>query len=124
MHAFAQMLLQFGRHGRDRVLSRPSVEIMTADQLTPEQKSRSAFAPGDYWDSHGWGFGVATVTRRDDLTGSVGSYGWAGGLGTIWSSDPSEDLVTILLTQRAFTSPIPPNVVLDFLTGAHQAIDD
>ncbi len=53
-----------------------------------------------------------------------GSYGWDGGLGTLWRSDPREDMVTILMTQRAWTSPSPPPVCLDFWTSAYQAIDD
>ncbi len=53
-----------------------------------------------------------------------GGFGWDGGLGTSWHSDPVEDMVTILMTQRAWTSPHPPNVCLDFWTSASQAIDD
>jgi hypothetical protein len=30
----------------------------------------------------------------------------------------------ILLTQRAWTSPVPPTVCTDFWTSAYQAIDD
>jgi CubicO group peptidase (beta-lactamase class C family) len=112
-----------GRHGSGRILSRPSVETMTTDQLTPEQKAVSGLVPG-YFDSLGWGFGVSMVTRRTEVAGSVGRYGWDGGLGTCWSSDPREDMVTILMTQRAWTSPSPPDVCLDFLTSAYQAIDD
>jgi hypothetical protein len=37
--AFARMMLDNGRHGRTRILSRPSVEIMTTDCLTPAQKA-------------------------------------------------------------------------------------
>jgi hypothetical protein len=47
-----------------------------------------------------------------------------GGMGTSWSSDPQEDMVVILMTQRAWTSPSPPNVRLDLWTSAYQAIDD
>jgi CubicO group peptidase (beta-lactamase class C family) len=121
--AFGQMMLNKGRHGNARLLSRPSVETMTTDQLTPEQKAVSGLVPG-YFDSHGWGFGVAVITRRTDIAGSIGKFGWDGGLGTSWYSDPGEDLVTILMTQRAWTSPSPPNVCLDFWTSAYQAIDD
>jgi len=64
------------------------------------------------------------VTRRVDVAGPVGQFGWDGGLGTSWRSDPREDMVTILMTQRAWTSPTPPNVCLDFWTSAYQAIDD
>jgi len=96
---------------------------MTTDHLTPEQKAVSGLVPG-YFDSHGWGFGVSVVTRREDLADSVGRFGWDGGLGTSWCSDPQEDLVGILLTQRAWTSPNPPDVCRDFWTLAYQAIDD
>lgn len=121
--AFGQMMLSKGKHGSERVLSRPSVETMTTDQLTPEQKAVSGLVPG-YFDSHGWGFGLSMVTRRDSVAGPVGKFGWDGGLGTSWYSDPGEDMVTILMTQRAWTSPSPPNVCLDFWTSAYQAIDD
>jgi CubicO group peptidase (beta-lactamase class C family) len=122
-HAFARMLLNKGEHGSQRILSRPSVETMTTDQLTPQQKAVSGLTPG-YFESHGWGFGVSIVTKRLDLAGPIGKFGWDGGLGTSWYSDPQEDMVTILLTQRAWTSPSPPNVCLDFWTLAYQAIDD
>jgi CubicO group peptidase (beta-lactamase class C family) len=120
--AFGQMMLNKGKHGSERILSRPSVETMTTDQLTPGQKAVSGLVPGAF-DNHGWGFGVSIVTRRDDVAGTVGKYGWDGGLGTSWSSDPSEEMVTILMTQAAWTS-LPPNVCLDFWTSAYQAIDD
>lgn len=121
--AFGQMMLNQGKHESSRILSRLSVETMTTDQLTPEQKAVSGLVPG-YFDSHGWGFGVSVVTRRDDVAAVPGRYGWDGGLGTSWYSDPREDMVTILMTQRAWTSPGPPDVCLDFWTSAYQAIDD
>jgi CubicO group peptidase (beta-lactamase class C family) len=121
--AFGQMMLDKGRHADHRVLSRPSVETMTSDHLTPAQKAVSGLVSG-YFDSHGWGFGLAVVTRRDELARSVGSFGWDGGLGTSWYSDPREDLVGILFTQRNWESPEPPRVCKDFWTLAYQAIDD
>ena len=96
---------------------------MTTDQLTPEQKAASGLVAG-YFDSHGWGFGVSVVTRRDDVAEPVGTFGWDGGLGTSWRSDPREDLIGILMTQRAWTSPTPPDVCLDFWTSVYQAIGD
>ena len=47
-----------------------------------------------------------------------------GGLGTTWVNDPVEDLTLILLTQRAFTSHLPPANNRDFWTTAYQALDD
>ena len=121
--AFGQMMLSQGKHGRERVLSRPSVETMTTDQLTSGQKAVSGLV-GGYFDSHGWGFGLSMVTRREGLSEPVGKFGWDGGLGTSWRSDPREEMVTILMTQRAWTSPTPPDVCRDFWTSAYQAIDD
>jgi len=62
------------------------------------------------WDNRGWGFGVCVVTKRDGLSATPCQYG---GNGSSWSTDPAEDLVGIVMTQRAFTSPIPPDVILD-----------
>ncbi len=119
--AFGQMMLNQGKYDNERILSRLSVEAMTTDQLTPEQKAVSGPFPG-FFDSLGWGFGVSVVTRRDDIAAVPGRYGWDGGLGTSWYSDPREEMVIILMTQSAWASPSPPNVY--FWTLAYQAIDD
>jgi CubicO group peptidase (beta-lactamase class C family) len=120
--AFGQMMLNGGRLGSERILSRPSVELMTTDHITPAQKAVSGFFPG-FWDNHGWGFGGAIVTRRDDLA-STGRYGWDGGYGTSWYVDPKEGLVGILLTQRVWDATGIPRVLLDFWTSAYAAISD
>lgn len=99
-HAFARMLLAGGSSGRIRVLSEPSVRLMTSDQLTSEEKARSPVMPEGYWSHHGWGCGVAVATGPR-APGSPGGYGWDGGSGTYWCSDPARDMVAILLTQRA-----------------------
>jgi CubicO group peptidase (beta-lactamase class C family) len=119
--AFGQMMLNKGKHGSERVLSRPSFEAMTTDQLTPEQKAEAKIFLGE---NRGWGFGVSIVTTRGDVAAIPGRFGWDGGLGTSWSSDPKEGLVGILMTQQVWTSPNPPEICLDFWTLAYQAIDD
>jgi CubicO group peptidase (beta-lactamase class C family) len=121
-HAFGQMLLNQGRHGNERILSRPSVELMTTDQLTPAQKAVSGFVPGQ-WDNRGWGFGVCVVTGRDELAATPGRYGWDGGYGTSWWNDPAEEMVAILMTQRAQFPPLSP-IYQDFWASTYQAIDD
>src|SRR6266496_1965327 len=120
--AFGQMMLSQGKHGGERILSRLSVETMTTDQLTPEQKAVSSLVPG-FFDGHGWGFGVSVITRRDDVAAVPGRFGWDGGLGTSWYSDPREDMVAILMTQRS-AFPLFSGVYLDFWTSAYQTIDD
>ena len=119
--AFGQMMLAQGKYGNERILSRLSIEAMTTDQLTPEQKAVSSLVPG-FFDNHGWGLGVSVITKRDDISAVPGRYGWDGGMGTSWYSDPKEDMITILMTQCFFASPKPPNV--SFWTLAYQAIDD
>jgi CubicO group peptidase (beta-lactamase class C family) len=119
--AFGQMLLSRGLHGREHILSRPSVEVMTTDQLTTEQKAGAGMILGD---NRGWGFGLSMVIRRDDVAAVPGRFGWDGGYGTSWASDPTEDLVAILMTQRVWDSPALPAVYLDFWTSTYQAIDD
>lgn len=119
--AFGQMMLSQGTHGGERILSRLSVEAMTTDQLTPQQKAMSSLPQiSGFFETYGWGFGVAVVTRRDDLASVPGRYGWDGGLGTSWFCDPKEDLVGIVLTQRLY----PLDLYRDFWTLAYQAIDD
>jgi CubicO group peptidase (beta-lactamase class C family) len=120
--AFGQMILNKGVHGGQRILSRLSIEAMTTDQLTPEQKAASDFFPG-FWDSRGWGLGVCVVTKRDDLAAVPGRFGWDGGYGTSWWSDPREDVTAILMTQRA-GFPLLSGVYLDFWTSVYQAIED
>ncbi len=67
---------------------------------------------------------MSVITRRDGVAAVPGRFGWDGGLGTSWSSDPTEELVGILMTQRMWTSPRGPDVYHDFWTQAYQAIDD
>jgi CubicO group peptidase (beta-lactamase class C family) len=121
-HAFAQMLLLQGQAGETRILSRLSVQTMISDQLTPAQKAVSGLLPGQF-DTRGWGFGVCVVTARDEISAVPGRYGWDGGYGTTWWSDPDEDLIGILMTQRA-AFPQFSGVYLDFWTSVYQAIDD
>jgi CubicO group peptidase (beta-lactamase class C family) len=119
--AFGQMMLNKGRLGRERILARPTVEVMTTDQLTPEQRAAAAPIIGA---GGGWGFGLSIVSEPDVVAAPPGRFGWNGGLGTTWWSDPNEDMVAIIMTQRMFESADPPNVCRDFWSSAYQAIDD
>ncbi|MEV0286560.1 serine hydrolase domain-containing protein [Kribbella sp. NPDC050820] len=84
-HAFAQMLLT----GGDRILSPAAVAEMTTDHLTAGQRTAAADFLGP---DTGWGYGLSVSADR---------YGWAGGLGTLWSTTPAHQTISILLTQRA-----------------------
>jgi CubicO group peptidase (beta-lactamase class C family) len=119
---FGLMLLDGGRCGSERLLSRPTIEAMTTDQLSPAQKAGTGFLPG-WWDSLGWGLGLAVVTRRVAGPSTPGRFGWDGGWGTSFWVDPAEDLLGVLLTQRQAFPQLSP-LASDFWTSVYQAIDD
>lgn len=123
MLAFGRMMLGKGAYGRERILSRPSVELMTMDHLTPEQKAASPFFE-DFWKTRGWGLGLAVVTGRTDLADVPGRFGWDGAFGTSFWVDPKEEMVGVLMMQRRPDSLGLPPVVRDFWTSAYQLIDD
>lgn len=120
-NAFAQMLLNGGQLGGDRILSPASVELMTTDQISSENKQESQLFLGDV---RSWGFGMSVFKKSGDLDAAPGRFGWDGGYGTSWYSDPDKQLTGILLTQRMMDSPQPPRVFSDFWTSVYQAIDD
>ncbi len=72
-------------------------------------------------EARGWGFGMSVFKRLDDPHAMPGRFGWDGGYGTSWYSDPGEQLTGILLTQRMMDSPQPPRVFTDFWTSLNQA---
>lgn len=119
--AFGEMMLGGGQYQDQRILSRASIEVMTTDQITPEQKAASPYFPAS-WDNRGWGFVMSVITKRDALENTPGRYGWDGGWGSSWYVDPVEGLLGILLTQRVWdTNGIPP-VYSDFWTSTYEAI--
>jgi len=116
--AFGQMMLNKGRLGRERILSRPSVDFMTTDQLTPEQSAATGFFIGG---NRGWGLGMAVFNQRNDVSASPGRFGWDGGYGTSWHADAAEELTAIVMTQ---VLTFPGELYEDFWTSVYQAIDD
>lgn len=107
--AFARMLLRGGAP----VLPAGAVRAMTTDQLTAEQKARGGLLPG-FFHGRSWGFCQAVYDN--------GAFGWDGGLGTSWLVDPSQDLTVVVLTQRMFESPDPPQVHRDIQAAAYAAL--
>lgn len=73
-----------------------------------------AAARGGLSDNRGWGLGLSVFTQRDDIASVSGRFGWDGGLGSSGYIDPREGLVGVLMTQRAWKSPVAPPVMRDF----------
>ena len=86
---------------------------MTSDQLNEAQKAHGGLGP-DFFAKRSWGFGQAVLAG--------GAFGWDGGLGTAWLVDPGSDLAIIVLTQRLFESPAPPQVHRDIQAAAYAAL--
>jgi len=129
-HAYFRMLLNQGLHGTERILSRPAVELMTTNRLTPNQlAAREAMARDNVHISFGqgqhggWGFGMAVRTYRGDYA-PIGQFGWDGGSGTSSYADPANQLVGILLTQVGASTPDAIHLMHDFWTTVYQALDD
>lgn len=120
--AFGLMMLNCGAYGRERILSRPAIELMTRDHITPGQKAASPFFE-NFWATHGWGLGLSVVTGRGDLPEVPGRFGWDGAFGTSWHVDPKEKLVGVFMSQRRPDILGIPPVILDFWTSAYQLID-
>jgi CubicO group peptidase (beta-lactamase class C family) len=117
---FSRMMLNKGRHGREQILSRATVDLMTSDQLTPEQREGAEIFFGTH---SSWGLGMAVDIARSEIYHTPGRYGWTGGTGTTAYIDPSEGMIGILFTQRMMDSPEPPKFFTDFWTLAYSAVE-
>ncbi len=94
---FAQMLLHGGTLDGERILGRKTIELISTDHLTPEQRK------GDSWDTqrgYGYGLGVRVMTNPElaGINGSVGEWGWDGAFGNWFCVDPRENLTCVYLT--------------------------
>jgi CubicO group peptidase (beta-lactamase class C family) len=86
---FCQMMLDGGKVGNTRLLSRKSVELMTQDQLGKISSDQG----------FGLGFGVNGVKAPLSELGSAGEYNWGGFFYTQFSIDPKEQMIVIFMGQ-------------------------
>jgi CubicO group peptidase (beta-lactamase class C family) len=109
---FCQMMLDGGKVGNTRLLSRKTVELMTHDQLGkigPDQ-------------GFGLGFGVSGVKSPLAELGSEGEYSWGGFFYTEFTIDPKEQMIVIFMAQLHPTGDLTLNREVNVL--AYQAIND
>jgi CubicO group peptidase (beta-lactamase class C family) len=93
---FLQMLLNGGTLDGTRLLSRKTIELMTADHLGPITGAPDLLLPG-----HGFGLGFAVRLHAGiaQVPGSIGQYFWGGLAGTTFWVDPAEQLLALMLVQ-------------------------
>jgi CubicO group peptidase (beta-lactamase class C family) len=109
---FCQMMLDEGKVGNTRLISRKSVELMTHDQLgkiSPDM-------------GFGLGFGVEGVKEPLTELGTVGSFNWGGFFYTGFSIDPKEQMIIIFMAQLHPTGGLTLDRQVREL--AYQAIND
>jgi CubicO group peptidase (beta-lactamase class C family) len=90
-YRFLQMMLNGGELDGNRILSRKTVELMTADHLRDI----------DLEDGQGFGLGFSVVKDLGarGQPGSVGEFGWGGAYHSTYWVDPKEQLVVVYFTQ-------------------------
>ena len=103
---FAQMLLHGGTLNGVRILGRKTVDLISTDHLTPEQRK------SDSWETqrgYGYGLGVRVMTNPElaGINGSVGEWGWDGAFGNWFCVDPRENLTCVYLTTNIPGSHYP-----------------
>jgi CubicO group peptidase (beta-lactamase class C family) len=115
---FSQMLLNGGQLEGKRLVSRKTIEAMTANQI----------GRIPLWDDtlrnyrFGLGFRVREHLGQSLTLGSPGEYGWGGAYGTYFWIDPKEQMIGILMIQLMPYAHI--NVRPEFQNAAMQAIID
>ena len=115
---FLQMLLSGGTLDGRRLLSRKTIEFMTADHLGSVTGASDLLLPG-----HGFGLGFAVRLHAGiaHVPGSVGQYFWGGLAGTTFWVDPAEQLFALLLIQAPAQRDYYRTLFRDLVYGA---VDD
>jgi CubicO group peptidase (beta-lactamase class C family) len=111
---FCQMMLEGGKVGNTRLVSRKSVELMTQDQLGKITTDQNF--------GFGLGFGVNGVRAPLSELGSAGEYDWGGFFYTAFSIDPKEQMIVIFMGQLHPTGDLSLDREVHVL--AYQAIAD
>ncbi len=121
---FAQTLLNGGSLGKVRLLSRKTVDLLTANQWPSGQDP----FPADWLNlailgGYGYGLGVRTMVNpaQSGVPGSVGEFGWSGAFSTYFWVDPREQLIGLFLLQLV---PFNLRPAYLFHVLAYQALAD
>ncbi len=92
---FAQMLLNGGEYGGQRLLGPMTVNLMISNHIGSD---KHVYVRGDGY-GFGLGFSVLTDPGKSQDALSIGTFSWGGANGTLFWVDPAEELVGIIMTQ-------------------------
>jgi CubicO group peptidase (beta-lactamase class C family) len=102
---FAKMMIGKGELNGKRYLKSETIEMMTTNRLTPEQRAIPFLGSIPMWEPMGFGLGVSVVTDPEKLgflgRGGKGAFGWPGAFGTWWQADPANGMIVIYLIQNS-----------------------
>jgi len=112
---FGIMMRNQGELDGARLVSRKTIELMTAPHLRQDQYLLQGA-------SFGLGFTILTNPAQAGILGSVGAYEAGGAAHTNLWYDPHEDLMGLLMVQ--YVSFTPSMVGMDFKSVAAAAIED
>jgi CubicO group peptidase (beta-lactamase class C family) len=103
---FLQMFANGGQLDGVRIISRKTIDLMTADQLPPDIVMGAdmwRLGPEEPSGRMGQGFGLGFAVRneqgRNPLPGSPNDYYWTGAWGTYFWHDPRERMYVIFMMQ-------------------------
>jgi CubicO group peptidase (beta-lactamase class C family) len=92
---------------------------MTTDRLSRAQRESSQLFLAEVGS---WGLGMA-VPAAGSTAPLPSGFGWDGGSGTTWRSNPGSGVTGIVFTQRQAMSPAPPPVIEDFWGAVNAATE-
>lgn len=102
---FATMLLNNGMFKDQQILSKKTIDLMTSNHLAGNKDLISSSHADTASETtlagvgFGLGFQILINPAKNQINSSIGEYGWGGAASTTFWIDPSENLITIFLTQ-------------------------
>ena len=125
--AFCRMILGEGEFNGNRILSRKTINLMSANHLTGGV-DLAEVASGRWSETtyQGMGFGLGFSVVKDPamtlIPGSVGELAWGGMASTAFWIDPLEDMAVVFMTQLVPSGTY--NIRRELRTLVYSAIED
>ena len=103
---FCLMMLNGGQYKSNQILSQEIINLMTSNQLP----NNSTFLDMQYikcndpeaikrMEGYGFGLGVLVKMAKNMSKSGIGDYSWGGAFNTLFDIDPTNRVISIVLTQ-------------------------
>lgn len=111
---FCSMLLNQGEFDGKRFIEESTLSMMTSNQIP------NLIYPWGAGIKFGLGFSVVNNQELTKFHSVNGTFGWSGVSGTVFSIDPKNELITLIMTQRMY--PWPENLFEKFNNLVYESI--